>query len=56
MATKLYFLKSTLLNNKLPLLSDVNLAKIRFKVDRKFPVLSDLSQVYLLVMAREALP
>lgn len=44
--TKLYALKASLLSQPFsPHLSDVNLAKIRFTVDRKFPVLVDLSQV-----------
>jgi hypothetical protein len=45
--TKLYALKAKLLEQpSSPYLVDVSLAKIRYTVDRKFPVLVDLSQVY----------
>lgn len=44
--TKLYSLKAKLIQApSSPYLVDVSLAKVRYTVDRKFPVLIDLSQV-----------
>lgn len=44
--TKLYALKARLVDAPTsPHLVDVSLAKVRYTVDRKFPILVDLSQV-----------